>query len=134
MHVPCGWEGHVSDAPVASPGDLYVETKHDGVSPIIVVVGEFDMTGVEVFWAHVSEAVEVRPVSITVDAGRLTFVDSSGLMALAHARDAATEAGATFRVSEPSPPLRRIAESADSRSYCHRTSDNDWSFGPMRTG
>jgi anti-anti-sigma factor len=73
-------------------------------------VGEFDMTGTEVFWTHVSEAVEARPVSITVEARELTFVDSSGLMALARARDAATEAGVTFRISEPSPPLRRIAE------------------------
>jgi hypothetical protein len=31
-------------------------------------------------------------------------------MALARARGAATEAGATFRVREPSAPLRRIAE------------------------
>jgi anti-anti-sigma factor len=89
---------------------LYVETRQDGAGPVIIVVGEFDMTGTEVFWAHVSEAVEARPVSITVEARGLTFVDSSGLMALARARDAATEAGATFRISEPSPPLRRIAE------------------------
>jgi hypothetical protein len=31
-------------------------------------------------------------------------------MAIMRARDAATEAGVTFRVSEPSPPLRRITE------------------------
>jgi anti-anti-sigma factor len=89
---------------------LYVETKRNGASPTIIVVGEFDMTGTEVFWAHVSEAVEARPGSITVEARGLTFVDSSGLMALARARDAATEAGVRFQVSEPSPPLRRIAE------------------------
>ena len=68
------------------------------------------MAGTEVFWAHVSEAVAARPVSITVEARGLTFVDSSGLMAIMRARDAATEAGVTFRVSEPSPPLRRITE------------------------
>jgi anti-anti-sigma factor len=101
----------MSDRPEPAPGDaLYVEAKHDGASPTIVIVGEFDMTGVEVFWAHVSQAVEARPVSVTVEARGLTFVDSSGLMALARARYAATEAGATFRVSEPSAPLRRIAE------------------------
>jgi anti-anti-sigma regulatory factor len=31
-------------------------------------------------------------------------------MALVRARDAAAEAGATFRVREPSPALRRIVE------------------------
>src|SRR5262245_18672278 len=92
-------------------GALYVETKRDGGSgPTIVVVGEFDMSGVEVFWAHISEAAEARPASITVQARGLTFIDSSGLMAIVRARDAAVEVDATFRVSEPSPPLRRIAE------------------------
>ena len=89
---------------------LYVETRQDGVGPIIIVVGEFDMSGTEVFWAHVSEAVEARPISITVEARGLTFIDSSGLAAIVRAREAATEAGVTFQVSEPSPPLRRIAE------------------------
>jgi anti-anti-sigma factor len=101
----------MSDQVEASPGDvLYVETRQDGAGPIIIVVGEFDMTGTEVFWAHVSQAVEARPVSITVEARGLTFVDSSGLAAMVRAREAATDAGVTFRVSEPSPPLRRIAE------------------------
>jgi anti-anti-sigma regulatory factor len=31
-------------------------------------------------------------------------------MALARARDAATDAGVAFRISEPSTPVRRIAE------------------------
>jgi anti-anti-sigma factor len=101
----------VSDEAELSPGDdLYVKAKYDGTEAAIVLVGEFDMTSVQVFWAHVSAAVEARPVSVTVEARGLTFVDSSGLMALARARDAATDAGATFRVREPSPPLRRIAE------------------------
>jgi anti-anti-sigma factor len=89
---------------------LYVETRQDGTGPAIIVVGEFDLTGTEQFWAHVSQAIEARPESITVEARGLTFVDSSGLAAMVRAREAATEAGVAFRVSEPSPPLRRIAE------------------------
>jgi anti-anti-sigma factor len=68
------------------------------------------MTGTESFLAHVSEALETQPVSITVEARGLTFIDSSGLAALMGAREAADEAGAAFRVSEPSPALRRIVE------------------------
>jgi hypothetical protein len=45
---------------------LHVETRRDGAGPIIIVVGELDMTGTEQFWAHVSEAVEARPVSLTM--------------------------------------------------------------------
>ena len=89
---------------------LYVETRQDGADPTIIVVGEFDTTGTEAFWAHVSEAIQVRPASITIEARGLTFIDSSGLMAMVRAHEAATAAGVGFRVSEPSPPLRRIAK------------------------
>jgi anti-anti-sigma factor len=106
-----GQEGHKSDDVEPLPRDvLYVETSPDGSAPTIIVVGEFDMTGTEQFWAHVSEAVEARPVSLTIEARGLTFIDSSGLAAMVRAREAATEAGVAFRISEPSPPRLRIVE------------------------
>jgi anti-anti-sigma factor len=88
---------------------LYVEVNYDSAASI-VVVGEFDMTGTARFGASVSEALATDPPSITVEARGLTFIDSSGLAALIRAREAADEAGVAFRVDEPSPPLRRIAE------------------------
>jgi anti-anti-sigma factor len=101
----------MSDEAEPSPGDvLYVEVKYDGTEAAIVLVGEFDMTGTEPFWGAVSEVLGTRPRSVAVEARGLTFVDSSGLMALARARDAATDAGVVFRVRDPSPALRRIAE------------------------
>jgi anti-anti-sigma factor len=101
----------MSDQADPSPRDvLYVEAKYDGTEGAIVLVGEFDMTGVNLFWGAVSEVLGTCPRSVAVEARGLTFVDSSGLMALVRARDAAAEAGATFRVLEPSPPLRRITE------------------------
>jgi anti-sigma B factor antagonist len=89
---------------------LHVEASRADGGATIVVVGEFDMTGTESFWAHVSEALETHPVWITVEARGLKFIDSSGLAALIRAREAAGEAGAAFRVREPSPALRRIVE------------------------
>jgi anti-sigma B factor antagonist len=89
---------------------LHVEARPDDGGATIVVVGEFDMTGTKSFWAHVSGALETQPVSITVEARGLTFIDSSGLAALMRARAAADDAGAAFRVSEPSPALRHILE------------------------
>ena len=89
---------------------LYVESRQDGTGPTIIVGGEFDLTGAEAFWAHVSEAVAARPVSLTIEARGLTFIDSSGLAAMVRAREAAIDAGVAFQVSEPSPPLRRIVE------------------------
>ena len=89
---------------------LYVEAKYDGSEAVIILVGEFDATGAEPFWRAVSEVLGTDPRSVEVEAGGLTFIDSSGLMALVRARDAAADAGATFRVREPSPALRRIVE------------------------
>jgi anti-anti-sigma factor len=99
------------DEAKSTPGDvLYVEAKSDGTEAAIIIVGEFDMTGTGRFWAAVSEVLGTRPVAVTIEARGLTFIDSSGLMALVRARDAATESGVQFRLSEPSPPLRRITE------------------------
>jgi hypothetical protein len=39
---------------------LHVEARHDDRGTTIVVVGDFDMTGTESFWAHVSEALEIQ--------------------------------------------------------------------------
>jgi hypothetical protein len=38
------------------------------------------------------------------------FIASSGLLALIRGRDAVADAGGAFRISEPSPALRRVAE------------------------
>ena len=101
----------MSDQPQPSPGDLlHVEAKSDGTEATIVIVGEFDMTGTELFWSTVDEVVATRPESVVLQARGLTFIDSSGLMALVRARDAATAAGVAFRIDQPSPVLRRIAE------------------------
>ena len=101
----------MSDQPQPSPRDvLGVEVKYDRTEATIVLVGEFDMTGTEPFWGTVDEVLATRPESVVVQAHRLTFIDSSGLMALVRARDAATAARVAFRVDQPSPAVRRIAE------------------------
>jgi anti-anti-sigma factor len=106
----------MSDHPKSSQGDdlhaddLHVEAKQDRTGSTIILEGEFDMNGRARFWGFFSEALAASPRSITLDAAGLTFVDSSGLMALHRARTAAAEAGVAFRITEPSPALRRIAE------------------------
>jgi anti-anti-sigma factor len=90
--------------------DLHVNAKQDRTGTTIILEGEFDLTGTSRFWAFVSEALAASPRSITLHAPGLTFIDSSGLMALHRARAAADEAGVAFRITEPSPALRRIAE------------------------
>jgi anti-anti-sigma factor len=101
----------MSDDRKTSQGDvLHVEVSQDRIGATIVLEGEFDMTGTERFWACVSVALAEAPRAVAVDASRLAFVDSSGLLALMRARDAAVEAGVAFCVGDPSPALRRVVE------------------------
>ena len=101
----------MSDRPQPSSGDvLYVEARSDGTEATIILVGEFDMTGTEPFWETVDEVLATRPQSVVLQARGLTFIDSSGLMALVRARDAATAARVAFRIDQPSSAVRRITE------------------------
>jgi anti-anti-sigma factor len=101
----------MSDDLESSPRDgLHVEARYDDTEAAIILDGEFDMAGVGRFWGYLSAVLTPHPLSIAVDVRGLTFIDSSGLMVLVRARDAATEAGVRFRVRGPSPPLRRIVE------------------------
>jgi anti-sigma B factor antagonist len=117
----------MSHDPTASQGDdlhdddLHVKAKQDRTGTTIILEGEFDMTGTSRFWAFFSEALAASPRSITLHAAGLTFIDSSGLMALHRARAAADEAGVAFRIAEPSPALRRIAKFGGAEDLLHDT-------------
>jgi anti-anti-sigma factor len=101
----------MSDDPGPFEGELLrIEARRDRSGVTIVLAGEFDLTGTERFGAFVSDALAANPKALTIEAGGLEFIDSSGLQALLLARDAATEAGVAFRVSEASPALRRMFE------------------------
>jgi anti-sigma B factor antagonist len=89
---------------------LHIVASQGGAEVTISLVGEFDMSGSERFWSVLSEALAADPRSVVVDASRLDFIDSSGLMAFVRARDAAEEAGASLHVRSPSPALRRVVE------------------------
>ena len=87
---------------------LSIEEKRDRSGVTLCLAGVFDIAGTVRFRAFVNEALAAHPKAVTIDTGGLEFIDSSGLQALLHAHDAATEAGVAFRVSDPSPEVRRI--------------------------
>jgi anti-anti-sigma factor len=93
-------------------GPLRVEAKYDGPEVTIVVEGDLDVNGAGELLACVSEALErlTRDRSITIDARGLSYTDSSGLAALLRARAAADEVAVAFRISDPSPDLRRLVD------------------------
>jgi anti-anti-sigma factor len=82
---------------------LRIEASEDRTGATITLKGEFDMTGTERFWSFFSEALAAAPRTISVDTSALEFIDSSGLMALIRARDAAIEAGVGFDVRDHRP-------------------------------
>jgi anti-sigma B factor antagonist len=92
------------------PELLHVEATGDDTSPVIVVEGEFDASGTRWFEGCVAAALQKHPGSIAIDAGGLTFMDSSGLRSLLVAQAAAKDAGVAFRISQPSPALRHMVE------------------------
>lgn len=100
------------DAQPPQSEPLRVEAKYDGPAVTIVVAGELDANGAGELLACVNEALErlTRDRSITIDVHGLSYTDSSGLAALLRGRAAADEIGVAFRISEPSPGLRRLVE------------------------
>jgi anti-anti-sigma factor len=96
---------------------LRVEARHEGGEAIITAEGELSIFTATRFLACVREALATNPSSINVDAHALAFTDSSGLAALLHARGLAHDARVAFRISSPSPKLRRLVEQTGTKDY-----------------
>jgi anti-anti-sigma factor len=92
------------------PELLRVEAIGDDTDPVIVVEGELDASGTRWFEGCVAAALQKHPGTIAIDAGGLTYMDSSGLKSFLVAQAAAEDAGGGFRISQPSPALRHVVE------------------------
>ena len=93
------------------PDEMYHgQTTADDTDTVITVNGELDASATESFAACVSALLERHPTSITINARSLSFMDSSGLRSMLIARAAAEDADIPFRVTQPSPALRRMVE------------------------
>ena len=91
---------------------LHVETTYVGSEVTLTVASILDRAGSDPVRGWVEQALRTGPESIVVDAAAVTSVDASGFAALLRARHGATEAGVAFRVTNPSPALRHVAEVA----------------------
>jgi anti-anti-sigma factor len=75
---------------------------------VLVLRGEFDLTGIEVFEEAVAS---VRPRhSLVLDLRELTFLDSSGLGALVLLRERARSGGWSLVLSAPQPPVALVLQ------------------------
>ena len=101
----------MSDDAEPWPAELfYAEATGDEIDPIIVVEGEFDASGTDWFGACFAAVLARHPTSIAIDAGGLSFMDSSGLRSVLIAGGAAEDAGVRFRITQASPVVRRLFE------------------------
>jgi anti-anti-sigma factor len=98
------------DAESGQPELLHIDAQYLGSKVIIVLAGEFDLSGTELFSTCGSHALSSHPSSIVVEAGRLGFIDSAGVMAVWRARDATDAAGVGFRVSNATGLVRHAIE------------------------
>lgn len=111
-------EGPLPDEIKPSQAELLrIEARYNGAEAVITAEGELAITTAACFLACIREALVTSPSSINVDAHALTFADSSGLSALLRARGLAHDAGVAFRISSPSPKLRRLVERTGTKDY-----------------
>jgi anti-sigma B factor antagonist len=89
---------------------LRVEVGYEGDGATITVEGELDHSTAERLMACILEALDTKPRSLTVDAHKVTFTDSTGVSALLRAHGLAFVDQVAFRISEPPPQLRRLVE------------------------
>jgi anti-sigma B factor antagonist len=94
------------------PQRLRITTTREAHRVIVFLDGELDVNGATVARAQIDEAIE-RAVAhgvdhVVVDAGQLSFCDSTGLSALVRASDAASVRGIALSVRELSPPMREL--------------------------
>jgi anti-sigma B factor antagonist len=105
------------DVQDSQPELLRVEATYEDAEATISVAGELDVSTAGRFVACVRDALETQRRSINIDARALEFSDSSGLAALLRARGPARDVGVAFRISSPSPKLRRLVEVSGTEDY-----------------
>jgi anti-anti-sigma factor len=75
---------------------------------VIEIRGEIDLASAEELRTALIDTVRnLRPVRIAVDMMHVTFVDSTGIGALAAGQNAARSTGATFELRNPPPFVRQ---------------------------
>lgn len=93
-----------------APSGLLVSAVHGSDGVRLVVAGEVDVISAGQFREYLSGTLNLRPASLTVDLGGVTFLDSTGLSALVYARQRAGDEGIPFRVADPQPQVRRLLD------------------------
>jgi anti-sigma B factor antagonist/stage II sporulation protein AA (anti-sigma F factor antagonist) len=96
-----------SDVPDAS---LAVVVQPDGDAVRLVLVGEIELSTADLLREQLFSALDRHPAAVQVDLAGVTFMDSTGIAALALARNRAISDAVTLTVINFQPTVRRVLE------------------------
>jgi anti-sigma B factor antagonist len=85
--------------------DLQTET--EGSSALVTIQGDFDLQVVDQVTEAFTQVEAGKPELLAVDLSRLTFMDSSGMGAIAAAHLRAQQAGRRFAIVRPPAGVRQ---------------------------
>jgi anti-anti-sigma factor len=102
--------------PVSDAGPLNVSSTVDGAVARVTLVGELDLDAAGALAEELGRLPEQGATEIVIDAGGLTFIDSSGLRALLSAREQLQNGGATLQIAAASPAVDRVLEITGTRA------------------
>lgn len=91
-----------------SPGDLVVNLTWLWPEAMAIVIGEVDHFNAPVLGRRLGEAIDAGATRITLDASGLSFLDASGMRALAAASRSLRERGGDLVLLDLRPGLVRI--------------------------
>jgi anti-anti-sigma factor len=89
---------------------LRVDVVPDPTGPTVVLAGEIDLATAPELQARLGSVAEGTNSDVMLDLAQLTFLDSTGLHAIATLYERLRTESRTLRVCEPSPRVRRVLE------------------------
>jgi len=107
---------NVGDAADAGDGvdtsSVSIVSHRDGANGVVVLSGELDLHGGDAAEVAVAALVADGVTHVTVEAGGLSFIDSSGLGGLLAARAIVVDSGGQFRVGTVTDNVARVIDLA----------------------
>lgn len=91
---------------------MRIEVQQQGRSARVVVDGRLDAAWTDTFAARMDELVRAGADTIVVDAAGLSFLSSLGIRCLITMAQRLRAVGGSFRLSEPSDPVRQVIDLA----------------------
>lgn len=106
-----GHVGRSTNAPlVVPPGELVVQTGHDGDAVVVALAGELDLPVAPLARDAFARALRESRQPLIIDLSGLTFIDSSGLYALLEADKRCREAGRVLSIRPGPPNVQKVFE------------------------